>query len=308
MATSRVIDRGDLGDVPAPGVMPAGRRLLLAGLCLVGGIAPLAARSIPNQVVQIVYGVILAGVLLGVTLAVRRSSRLSASWQLPFAFFVFSIVQVLNNSIPSFVLSNVLHEHTVDGNPLASTVFGTVVIQLIEALIAIVPIVLLVRMAGLGLGSIYARFGRFGLAYVIAIVAFVGIYAVIGLSPSAHRFIPMHGTMTIDRYLALSPALLVMIISNGLEEEFLFRGLFLQRYGAFFGVWGANILQALVFAFAHAGVSYTVNTLLFILVAVFPLGLIGGFLMRRSDGVVAPAIFHAGVDIPIYLAFLTFVS
>ena len=288
--------------------MPAGRRLLLAGLCLVGGIAPLAARSIPNQVVQIVYGVILAAVLLGVTLAVRRSSRLSASWQLPFAFFVFSIVQVLNNSIPSFVLSNVLHEHTVDGNPLASTVFGTVVIQLIEALIAIVPIVLLVRMAGLGLGSIYARFGRFGLAYVIAIVAFVGIYAVIGLSPSAHRFIPMHGTMTIDRYLALSPALLVMVISNGLEEEFLFRGLFLQRYGAFFGVWGANILQALVFAFAHAGVSYTANTLLFILVAVFPVGLIGGFLMRRSDGVVAPAIFHAGVDIPIYLAFLTFVS
>jgi len=55
-------------------------------------------------------------------------------------------------------------------------------------------------------------------------------------------------------------------------------------------------------------VSYSANTFVFILVAVFPLGLIGGFLMRRSNGVVAPALFHAGVDIPIYLAFLTFVS
>jgi membrane protease YdiL (CAAX protease family) len=62
------------------------------------------------------------------------------------------------------------------------------------------------------------------------------------------------------------------------------------------------------FAFAHLGVTDTPNAFLFILVAVFPLGLVGGYLMRRSDGVVAPALFHAGVDIPIYLTFLTFVS
>jgi hypothetical protein len=30
--------------------------------------------------------------------------------------------------------------------------------------------------------------------------------------------------------------------------------------------------------------------------------------MRKSDGVVAPALLHAALDIPIYLAFLTFVS
>jgi membrane protease YdiL (CAAX protease family) len=75
---------------------------------------------------------------------------------------------------------------------------------------------------------------------MIAIIAFVGVYAVIGLSPTAHRFIPIQGTMTVGRYLALSPALLVMVISNGFEEEFLFRGLFLQRYGVFFGVMPAR--------------------------------------------------------------------
>jgi membrane protease YdiL (CAAX protease family) len=308
VVTSSVIDRADLGDVPAANELSAGRRLAVAILCLAGGIAALAARSIPDQATEIAYGVVLAAFLLGLTLLVKRSSSPPLYWQLPFALFVFAVVQVLNNSIPSFVLTSVLHEHAVDGNPLASTVSGTVVVQLVEALIAIVPIVVLVRMAGLSLGSIYARVGRFGSAYVIAIIAFVGIYAVIGLSPTAHRFIPIQGTMTVSRYLALSPALLIMVISNGFEEELLFRGLFLQRYGAFFGVWGANILQALVFAFAHLGVSYTPNALLFILVAVFPLGLVGGFLMRRSDGVVAPALLHAALDIPIYLAFLTFVS
>jgi hypothetical protein len=40
--------------------------------------------------------------------------------------------------------------------------------------------------------------------------------------------------------------------------------------------------------------------------AVFPLGLIAGYLMRSSNGVICPAIFHAGVDIPIYLGFLTY--
>lgn len=88
----------------------------------------------------------------------------------------------------------------------------------------------------------------------------------------------------------------------------MFRGLFLARFGAFFGIWATNILQALIFAFAHLGVTYTPNAILFILVSIFPLGLIGGYLMRRSGSVVAPAIFHAGVDIPIYLAFLTYVS
>jgi membrane protease YdiL (CAAX protease family) len=43
-------------------------------------------------------------------------------------------------------------------------------------------------------------------------------------------------------------------------------------------------------------------------VFLFPVGLIAGFLMRRSDSVLAPAIFHVGADLPIYLAFLTFVS
>ena len=96
----------------------------LATLTLVGGVAALVARSIPNTVIQLMYGIALAVLLLGLSVVAKRSSRLSPYWRLPFVLFVFAVVQVLNNSIPPFVLTNVLHEQTSAGNPLASSVFG----------------------------------------------------------------------------------------------------------------------------------------------------------------------------------------
>jgi membrane protease YdiL (CAAX protease family) len=284
-----------------------GSKALLAVVCVAAGIAPLGARSIPGHGAEIAYGFVVAAVYLAITALVRRSPSLRRFWELSFAFFIFAVVQVLNNSIPDAFRSYVLHEHTVAGNPESSTIFGTVAVQLVQTLIAIVPILVLIRIAGLDLGSVYARLGKFGRAYAIGILAFVAFYVLIGAYPG-QRFIPIHGTITFSHYLALTPALLVLVVSNGFQEEFLFRGLFLQRYGAFLGVYSANILQALVFAFAHLGVTYTPSAVIFTLVAVFPLGLLAGYLMRSSDGVVAPALFHAGVDIPIYLAFLTYVS
>lgn len=287
----------------------AGRsRWIVAIACVLAGAAALAARALSQPTLEIGYGLAVAVILLAVAVVLKRSADRQHYWELAFVLFVFAVVQVLNNSLPALVQSNVLHDLPVTGNPLASTASGTVVIQLLETLIAVVPIVVLVRMAGLSLGSIYVRVGRAGAARVIAFVVFAVIYGVVGVSPAAHRFLPIQGTMTLDRYLALTPALLVMVLSNGLQEELLFRGLFLQRFVAFFGVPAAYIAQALVFSFAHAGVTYTPSALLFIVVSVFPLGLIAAYLMRRSDGLLAPVIFHAAVDIPIYLAFLTFVS
>jgi membrane protease YdiL (CAAX protease family) len=90
------------------------------------------------------------------------------------------------------------------------------------------------------------------------------------------------------------------------QEELLFRGLFLQRYQNLFGNPGGNLLQATVFAIAHAGVSYTPIGFVFLFVVAFPLGLVSGYLMRTTRGLLAPVIFHAGLDIPIYLGFLSY--
>jgi len=202
---------------------------------------------------------------------------------------------------------HLLHETTVAGNPLASTVIGTVSIQTLETGIAIIPIFISVIVSGEGLGAIYAQRGRLGRWLIFSFVAFCALYLLTLRATSRHLF-PIHGDLTIGRYLDLTPPLLLMVVTNGFQEEFLFRGLFLRKYTSLFGPNFANLLQAVLFTVAHAGVTYTPNALIFLFLFVFPLGLFTGYLMRKTDSVLAPAVFHAGVDIPIYLAFLTFVT
>src|SRR5690242_9962077 len=114
----------------------AGGKWVLAVLCLAAGIAPLAARWIPGDVARFVYGLLVAGLLLGLTLLGRRAPALRRYRDLGFGFFVFAVVQVLNNSIPRFVATSILHQPPTSGNPLASTVLGSVVIQLLDTAIA----------------------------------------------------------------------------------------------------------------------------------------------------------------------------
>ncbi|MGN6813008.1 MAG: lysostaphin resistance A-like protein, partial [Thermomicrobiales bacterium] len=114
--------------------------------------------------------------------------------------------------------------------------------------------------------------------------------------------------LSLAHLLALTPALLVVAFTNGFEEEVLFRGLFLEKYQALFGFGVANMLQAAAFAIAHVGISYTPAALFFIVVLVFPLGLAAGYLMRATNGITVPVIFHAALDLAIYLAFLSYVA
>jgi membrane protease YdiL (CAAX protease family) len=247
----------------------------------------------------------MAGIMLAVALLRRRRSQ--PLRLLPFAFFVFAVVQVLNNSVPGLVANSVLHQPPVAGNPLAATVSGTVLIQLLETGLAVVPILVLIRAAGGDFTSIYLRAGVVGKGLVAAIAVFLlcSVAAATGISG---RLFPMREPLPLHQFLALTPALLLLALSNGLQEELLFRGLFLQRYQAVFGKHTSNVLQAAIFTIAHAGISYTPAALIFLIVIVFPLGLITGHLMRTTRGILTPVILHAGTDIPIYIAFLSYVS
>ena len=284
----------------------------LAGVCLCAGVAPLAARWIPDDAARIAYGVLVAAALLAFSLFARASSALRRFREVSFAFFVLAVVQVLNNAIPGYVGTAILRDPPTPGDPLASTVPGTVVVQLVETAIAIVPVIALTRLSGRHLGSIYVR-GLAGKWLVFAIAFFVVFYlflATVPLRPGSftQRLLPTNGVVTLDRFLALTPVLLVVAISNGFEEEFLFRGLFLQNYEWLFGARVANVLQAAVFSCAHAGVTYTPSVLLFIVIVVFPFGLVTGYLMRASNSIITPGMVHAAADLAIYLALLSYAS
>ena len=278
---------------------------MLALACLGSGLAALAGKWMPGEGAKIAYSVVVTALFLALTLQARRRASFRRFWELPFAFFVLAFVQLLNNSIPHYV-GVLMHDTPTTHNGLASTVHGSVIIQLLDTAIGIVPVLVFTKLAGMDLGSIYLRRGRFGARFVMALVGF-GLFFGASLR-GAHRLIPTNGTVTPGRFLTWTPALLVMVISNGFQEELLFRGLFLQKFHDFFGIHGSNFLQAAVFALAHIGVTYTPSALVFIVLYVFPLGLLTGYLMRTTDSVIAPAIFHAGTDIPIYLAFLSYAA
>jgi uncharacterized protein len=282
------------------------QKSILAVLCIGAGILTLSTRSVPGDVARIAYGLVVTAVFLALALFARQRSSLRRFWELLFAFFVLSVFVVLDTTVPHYVGTYILHDTPVPGNPLASTIRGSVIIQLLETVITIVAVVVLTKASGKDLGSIYLRVGTFGRAFVIGIAGFVLFYVLIG--SSSHRFFPTNGTLTLSHYLALTPALLVLVLSNGFLEELLFRGLFLQKYNAFLGPYLSNVVQAVIFALAHVGVSYTPFALLFIGLIVFPLGLLTGYLMRSSNGILAGSLFHAGADIPIYVAFLSYVS
>ncbi len=145
--------------------------------------APLATRWIPDLATRVTCGVLLAAGLLALGLASGKVTALRQFRMLSWALFAFALVQVLNNSIPRYLATYVLGEFPKDANPLASTISGSVVMQLVDTAIAIVPILVLARLAGLNLDSLYLRKGPGGRWLVFAIAAFLGVYVFIATIP-----------------------------------------------------------------------------------------------------------------------------
>jgi membrane protease YdiL (CAAX protease family) len=284
----------------------------LALLCVGAPIAALAARWMPDQTLQVAFGAVVCGALLALALMWGRMGAHQILREVAWTLFAFALVQLLNNTIPGFTVRYVLGETPSGANPLASSVAGSVVVQLLDTAIAIVPILLMARLARLELASLYLR--RASAGWLAASVAvFVAVYVfllTIPLRPGSplQQILPAGAGLTVERILALTPALVIMALSNGFQEELLFRGLFLNRFTILFGAVVANLLQSLVFTAAHLGVGYTPELLVFLVVLVFPLGLLGGYLMRAANSVLVPAVVHGALDMVIYLGFLAAVS
>ncbi len=63
--------------------------------------------------------------------------------------------------------------------------------------------------------------------------------------------------ISMSRIIAWAPWLLIFVLTNGLFEELMARGLFLKKFEPLVGPHLANLITALVFAIGHAGVTYT---------------------------------------------------
>lgn len=286
-------------------------RALLIAFCLLAGLTYRASVSlVPSGLFEDAFVLVLAAVLLALALLARRSERLAKYWEIPLAFFIFTVAAFFGDgSISPFqhlFVKDVLHETTTTNNPLASSVGGTVLAQVFGTLLLAVPIVALTKASGADLRSIFlARPARWwGLA--VGVICFVVVY-VLAARGRTEAFFPTHGAVTTSRLLALTPALVVLVLLNGFREELWFRGLFLNKYGRFLSPPASNLLAAVIFTSFHVQVQYAASILPFLGYALIN-GLILGWLMQRSRSILPSAIFHAGTDIPIFLVYLTYAS
>ena len=285
-------------------------RLGLVVLCLAAAFAYRASVSlIPTGIWEDAFLLGLSALFLVIALLARRTQSLSKYWEIPFAFFVFTIAgfagDVNISPLQRGFITGVLHQSSTTNDPLASTVMGTVLVQVFSTICIVVPIVALTRASGRDLSTIFICKPKNHVGLIVGVIGFIAFYVLAARGRTA-AFFPNSG-VSFSHFLALTPALLVLVLCNGLREELWFRGLFLKKYGRFLGRWSSNVLAAVIFTSFHVQVQYALHILPFLGFTLI-LGLVFGYLMQKSGSLLGPAILHAGSDIPIFLAYLSYVS
>jgi uncharacterized protein len=257
--------------------------LLLAAFG-VFAVGPLQWNNIPIiGYFRLIYKFAVPLISLILAAYMRRSGRLSRYWEVFFAYFVAGAAFLLQ----FLVFSLLSYPINVENIALEKA---------LSALLAFVLIVALTRLSGGDLDSMYVKRGKLR-AGLLAGVTLFALFAV--ASPILATYV--FGAQNVgSAALGWAPWILVFVISSGLLEESLYRGLFLKRYGALLGLKAANLLQALVFCSIHLSVAYTPYPYAFVVLTFF-LGLAWGWVAQKTDSLLASILFHAGTDIPIIL-------
>jgi membrane protease YdiL (CAAX protease family) len=287
---------------------PAARAALVALSLVVAGAYRASIAMLGMGVAEYAFLAGLAALLLVAGVTLRRSGRETYA-ALAFAFLAFVVAgfaaDVNVSPLQRAFVVGVLHESPSAANPLAATVPGTVWVQTLSTATMVAVVVIVIKAAGGDLQSLYLSRGTGFLAPAIGLAVLVVFYYLAARGRMA-SFFP-GSAVSLPRLIALTPALIILVLMNGLREELWFRGLFLQRYATFIGPWGANVLAALVFASFHVQVQYAVHVLPFLGYALL-LGLVAGYLMHSSQSLIGSVLLHAGTDIPIFLGYLAAAS
>lgn len=149
-------------------------RFGLGVLCLAAGLSYRASVSlIPQGIFQVSFLLCLSALFLLVAVLARRVQTLRRYWEIPFAFFIFTIAGIADTIIFLGFAKNVLHETPSAANPLASTILGTVLVQLASTLSIVIPIILLTKASGSDLSSIFIDKSRIRRGLIIGIIGFL---------------------------------------------------------------------------------------------------------------------------------------
>jgi len=234
--------------------------------------------------IRAIYKVAVPLVSLILALYMRRSTRFNKYWRVFLAYSFGGAAFLLQWLVFQFL-----------SYPL--TMETLALEKALVALLIVVPIAALTRLSSGDLGSIYFKRGRFRTGLLAGAAGFALFAAASPILATS-----VFGAQNVGpRVIAWAPWILVFVLSNGLLEESMYRGLFLKKYEALLGPEAANVLQALVFCTIHLSVSYAPEPYLFVALT-FLLGLAWGGLAQRTDSLLGSVLFHAGTDIPVIIS------
>lgn len=247
-------------------------------------------RPLLSGVLDLLGRISLMLILLVAALLVRRSKSLHVYWHLIFGLFIMICAVSLDWWTARFILDS------LGGYP--NTPAGLALEKLKTAVVVLIAVIALTRFSGNSLGSIYVHRGDLKRGLTIGLITF-GI-AVAGSIPMS-KLMFTGEDKSLAEVLKWAPWIFIAVLGNATNEELLFRGLFLRKLESFYGKFFSNCLIVLVFTGLHLGVTYTRDQMLFLIIVV-PLALAWGYTMQKTDGVWGSILFHAGTDIPIFLA------
>lgn len=252
---------------------------------------------LPKSIDLIGRIILILGFLVGSLLA-RRNQHFIQYWQILFAYFIASMATTVDYYLPTrdWLLKLL--------NLSINTPAGLAIDKLDSSIIIIVLVILLTKAAGRNLSSIYLNRGNLQLGLMIGIIGFL-LFAASSI-PVSELFFGGRD-LQMARILPWIPWIIIFIVGNALNEEVLFRGLFLKKYGIFMGRFLSNLVIAIPFGLHHSGVSYSPGTLMF-LALLLPLSLAWGFIMQKTDSLWGSVLFHAGTDIPVVLSIFSTLS
>jgi membrane protease YdiL (CAAX protease family) len=231
---------------------------------------------------------VLAGLVAGFAVAVRRDAPVRWAWAAPIPIAVSLCWGLL--PAPSAAAGG------VDCTDLESppAVWRLAEACLVLGTLAALGYILRARRSDLAL--------RWPARPVVRL-AFVGavILGPIGLVLGALLARPFFGAFELDlsRPLFLLPAL-IFAIANGVMEEVAYRGALLGWTARVTGTWVALIAQAVVFGLVHGAGADVGGSPLVLTIALGVGGFVAGVITLRTRSLLVPIAWHVALDLPLY--------
>ena len=213
------------------------------------------------------------------------SARNSSLWGIAAVLIGWILVSVLflivagSQDMRQEPVSN--HEYTVND----------VVSQAILAFIAFGPVVLVMRWRKESWASAGVSTHNLGRSFMVGVLLIV-LFTVVNMALGERSFGEMSVELKVDHFWALLQYAIV-----GFGEEFAFRGYLQTRLVAWLGRWQGWVVTSVLMALAHVVQRITMTGLLPLeavlsSVSLIPISLLLGYMMLRTENIVAPGLFH----------------